>query len=278
MSAFIWLNGTICPLAEARISPLDHGLLVGDGVFETLVARQGQPFAAREHWQRLVNSCRIMGMVPMPLEQYLAALEAVLKANELKDARLRVTLTTGDGPLGSDRGKGAKTALVTAVALKPWPATEKVCLVPWTLNENGPLAGAKSVSYGGNVRALALAKSQGCGEALMANTRGELCEGTGSNVFLVLRGRLVTPPLSSGCLPGITRGLVIKACQSSGIDCFEEPVPVSALDHCEEAFLTSSTRDVHPIAELDGRLLPTPGVLTQSVAVVFHQLAPDLVR
>jgi len=278
MSAFIWLNGTICPLAEARISPLDHGLLVGDGVFETLVARQGQPFAAREHWQRLVNSCQIMGMVPMPLEQYLAALEAVLKANELKDARLRVTLTTGDGPLGSDRGEGAKTALVTAVALKPWPATEKVCLVPWTLNENGPLAGAKSVSYGGNVRALALAKSQGCGEALMANTRGELCEGTGSNVFLVLRGRLVTPPLSSGCLAGITRDLVIKACQSSGIDCFEEPVPVSALDHCEEAFLTSSTRDVHPIAELDGRLLPTPGVLTQSVAVVFHQLAADLVR
>jgi len=125
---------------------------------------------------------------------------------------------------------------------------------------------------------LALAKSKGCGEALMANTRGEVCEGTGSNVFLVLRGRLVTPPLSSGCLPGITRSLVIKACQSSGIDCHEEPVPVSALDHCEEAFLTSSTRGVHPVAELDGRLLPTPGALTQSVEAVFHQLAADLVR
>jgi branched-chain amino acid aminotransferase len=272
MSAFIWLNGTLCPLAEARISPLDHGLLVGDGVFETLVARQGRPFAAHEHWQRLVSSCEIMGITPMPLEQYLDALEAVLKANELREARLRVTLTTGDGPLGSDRGEGPRTALVTAVPLRPWPATEKVCLVPWTLNENGPLAGAKSISYGGNVRALALAKSKGCGEALMANTRGEICEGTGSNVFLVFRGRLVTPPLSSGCLPGITRGLVIKACQSSGIDCHEEPVPLAALAHCEEAFLTSSTRDVHPIAELNGHFLPVPGLITQSVAVAFNRL------
>jgi branched-chain amino acid aminotransferase len=275
MSSFIWLNGTICPLAEARISPLDHGLLVGDGVFETLVARQGRPFAAREHWQRLVNSCEIMGLTPLPLEDYLAAIEAVLKANQLSDARLRVTLTSGDGPLGSDRGNGPKTVFVTAVPLKPWPATEKVCLVPWTLNENGPLAGAKSVSYGGNVRALALAKSRDCGEALMANTRGEVCEGTGSNVFLVLHGRLVTPPLSSGCLPGITRDFVIRACRASGITCEEEALPVSALAQCEEAFLTSSTRDVHPISELDGRPLITPGPITQKVAAAFHQFVAE---
>ncbi|MCX6853389.1 MAG: aminotransferase class IV [Verrucomicrobia bacterium] len=275
MSSFIWLNGTICRLAEARISPLDHGLLVGDGVFETLVARQGRPFAVREHWQRLVNSCEIMGLTPLPLEDYLAAIEAVLKANQLSDARLRVTLTSGDGPLGSDRGNGPKTVFVTAVPLKPWPPTEKVCLVPWTLNENGPLAGAKSVSYGGNVRALALAKSKDCGEALMANTRGEVCEGTGSNVFLVLQGRLVTPPLSSGCLPGITRDFVIRACLASGISCDEEALPVSALAQCEEAFLTSSTRDVHPISELDGRSLITPGPITQKVAAAFHQFVAE---
>ena len=112
----------------------------------------------------------------------------------------------------------------------------------------------------------------------MANTRGEVCEGTGSNVFLVIHGRLVTPPLASGCLAGITRDLVIKACQSSGIDCFEESLPVSALDHCEEAFLTSSTRDVHPIAELNGRLLVAPGPITQSVAAAFHHLSANFER
>jgi branched-chain amino acid aminotransferase len=109
----------------------------------------------------------------------------------------------------------------------------------------------------------------------MANTRGEICEGTGSNVFLVFKGRLVTPPLSSGCLPGITRGLVIKACQSSGIDCHEEPVPLAALVHCEEAFLTSSTRDVHPIAELDGHFLSVPGLITQRVSAAFNRLKEE---
>jgi branched-chain amino acid aminotransferase len=278
MSAIIWLNGSLCSLAEARISPLDHGLLVGDGVFETLVARQGRPVAAREHWQRLVNSCQILGLTPIALEDFLSALDAVLTANQLTEARLRVTLTSGDGPLGSDRGDGPRTAFVTAVPLKPWPATEKVCLVPWTLNENGALAGAKSVSYGGNVRALALAKTQGCGEALMANTRGEICEGTGSNIFLVLQGRLVTPPLSSGCLAGITRDLVIQACKAAGIPCHEEALPVSALGQCEEAFLTSSTRDVHPVSELDGRLLANPGQLTQQVAAAFSRFMAEHVR
>lgn len=275
MSAFIWLNGVICSLAEARISPLDHGLLVGDGVFETLVARQGRPFAAHEHWQRLVNSCQIVGLMPLPFEDYLAALEAVLTANQLTEARLRVTLTSGDGPLGSDRGDGPKTALVTAVPLKPWPATEKVCLVPWTLNENGPLAGAKSLSYGGNVRALSLAKTKGCGEALMANTRGEVCEGTGSNVFLVLGDRIVTSPLSSGCLAGITREIVIKACQASDIPCVEEALPLATLDQCEEAFLTSSTRDVHPISELCDRPLVSPGPITQKVTDAFYRFIAE---
>jgi branched-chain amino acid aminotransferase len=153
--------------------------------------------------------------------------------------------------------------------LNTWPAMEKVCLVPWTRNEKGALAGVKSISYAENVIALAEAKRRGCGEALLANTRGELCEGTGSNVFVVADGRLHTPPLDSGCLAGVTRLLVLQACAAAGIACAETALPVEVLARCEEAFLTSSTRDVHPIAEIDRRTLATPGPLTRAVQAAY---------
>ncbi len=275
MSAFIWLNGRLCRREEAHISPHDHGLLVGDGVFETLVAHQGRPFAAREHWERLVHSCEVTGLTPLPEADYLAAMDAVLKANQLNEARIRVTITSGEGPLGSERGASAQTVFVTATTYKPWPAAERVCLVPWTRNETGALAGVKSISYGENVRALAHVRSRGCGEALLANTRGELCEGTGSNVFVVIGGRLITPSLASGCLAGVTRRLVLQTCREAGISCFEEALPVAALQDCEEAFLTSSTREVHPIEQIDERQLPTPGSITKKVMTAFLRLTKN---
>jgi len=272
MSMIVWLNGLLMPLSEARISPLDHGFLVGDGVFETLVAREGRLVAAHEHWQRLVRSCELMGLKPVVKTEFIGAMEAVLRANQLTEARVRFTLTSGDGPLGSERGESPDTVLVTAVPLKPWPPSERVCLAPWTRHESGALSGVKSTSYGENVRALAHARARGCGDALLANTQGELCEGTGSNIFLVLQGRLVTPPLDSGCLAGVTRLLVLRACSEAGIDCFEETLRVHALRDCEEAFLTSSTRDVHPIAEIDGRVLAVPGPVTARVQAAFSDL------
>lgn len=270
MSTILWFNGRLVPAAQAGISPFDHGLLVGDGVFETLVARAGLPFAPQMHHERLARSCELVGLPLMKVEDYHQALAAVLEANGLAEARLRVTLTSGDGPLGSERGQEACTQLVTAAALKPWPPTERVCLVPWPRNERGALAGVKTTSYGDNVVALAHARARGCGEALMGNTYGELCEGTGSNVFLVVDGELVTPPLSSGCLAGVTRRLVLAACQAAGIPCHERDLPLSALRTCEEAFLTSSTRDVHPIEQLDDRTLPAPGPVTLAVQEAFR--------
>ncbi len=271
MSSFLWLNGQICRADEARISPFDHGLLVGDGVFETLVARGGRLFAAHEHYERLARSCQTVGLSVITEALWLEAIEVVMQANGLIDARVRVTLTSGDGPLGSDRGGQPGTVLAAATPLKPWPATERVCLAPWPRNERGALASVKTISYGENVCALAHAKARGCGEALLANTRDEVCEGTGSNVFLVIDGQLKTPPLSAGCLAGVTRLLVLRACAEAGLVCKEETLPVSALATCEEAFLTSSTRDVHPIAELEGRVLAAPGPVTQAVMTIFRE-------
>ncbi|WP_395753261.1 aminotransferase class IV [Prosthecobacter sp.] len=267
----IWINGHISHTAEARISPFDHGFLVGDGVFETLVARGGRPFTPTRHWRRLVDSCKAMNITPPDYDTYLNAMLATMQANGLSDARVRVTLTSGDGPLGSDRGDSMATMTVAVTPLKPWPPTDTVMTVPWTRNERCALAGIKSTSYAGNVRALALAHAEGAGEAIFANTRDELCEGTGTNIFIVTAGVVKTPPLSSGCLAGVTRGLVLEACAAAGIAVEEVAIPIAALKTCDEAFLTSSTRDVHPLAKIDQRPMPgVEGAVTQRVAQAFR--------
>lgn len=271
LPALIWLNGRVLPLSDVRISPIDHGFLVGDGVFETLVARDGKPFTPTRHWQRLVASCNAMSIVPPEFDRFLTAIYETMAANSLRDARVRVTLSSGEGPLGSDRGDSPPTMTVVTSVLKPWPPTEAVIIAPWTRNERSALAGIKSTSYAENVRALALAHAQGAGEALFANTRDELCEGTGTNIFIVAEGRVQTPPLSSGCLAGITRALTLEACVAAGIAVEEITLPISILQSCDEAFLTSSTRDVHPLAKIDQRLMPgVAGVVTQCVAQAFR--------
>jgi branched-chain amino acid aminotransferase len=267
----IWINGRIVATAEARISPFDHGFIVGDGVFETLVARNGKPFTLTRHWKRLVNSCEAMGITPPTFETCSQAMLEVMQANALNDARVRITVTSGDGPLGSDRGDSSPTMTVVVTPLKPWQPTETVVVVPWARNELGALTGIKSISYAENVRALALAHSWGAGEALLPNTRGELCEGTGTNIFVVVGDRVQTPPLSSGCLAGVTRALTLEACIAAGIAVEETALPISILQTCDEAFLTSSTRDVHPLARIDQRDMPgVAGAVTQRVAQAFR--------
>ena len=239
----VWINGDLVPETSAGVSPFDHGLLTGDGVFETLLARHGTVFGIRRHLDRLERSAAVLR----------AALRHVMDGNGLTDARLRITVTGGPSPLGSDRGAGPTTAIVAAGALTVWPPTTAVVLAPWPRNERSALAGVKSTSYAENVVALAWARERDAGEALLANTAGNLCEGTGSNVFVVLDGRLVTPPLSSGCLAGVVRSLLVEGGLAG-----EDDIPISALADVEEAFLTSSTREVQPIDRLDGRAVPPP--------------------
>ena len=264
----VWVNGALIPEHEARISPFDHGWLVGDAVFETLVIVRGMPFAARRHLERLAYSAEHLGIAVPDAEVLRQAMVEVAAANRLEEGRLRVTVSSGTGPLGSNRGDSLPTATVAATPQTPWPATTAVATVDWTINENGPLAGLKTVSYGANVRALAEVKAVGASEAIFANTRGQLCEGTGSNVFLAHQGELITPSVASGCLAGVTRQLVIEL---SGA--VEKDVPLDALAAADEAFLTSTTRDVHPIHAVDGHWLPAaPGPLTQAAAQAFARL------
>ncbi|MFN2506056.1 MAG: aminotransferase class IV [Acidimicrobiales bacterium] len=273
MNRIVWINGRVMDEDDARVSPFDHGLLTGDGVFETLRVYRGVPFAIRRHLDRLARSAAGLRL-PLPDASDLRrAMEEVVAANGLVDGRLRLTVTGGLAPLGADRGGAAPTVVVAASPMTPWPATADVLVVPWPRNDRGALAGLKTISYGENVVALAAARDRGAGEAIFGNLVGNLCEGSGTNVFLARHGRLVTPTLSSGCLAGVTRELLLGLVEAA-----EEDVSLGALAEADEAFLASSTREVQPIRAVDGRILPAaPGVLTAAAARAFgHLVETDL--
>ena len=258
--SLVWINGEVRKESQARVSPRDHGLIVGDGVFETMRVISGQAFALRRHVDRLGRSAAMMGLERPDPEQVRAAVAELLEIGKLSRGRLRITLSSGSGELNSMRGSGPASLIIIVEEHKGWPPDESVRTAPWVRNDRGALTGVKSVSYAENVRALMWARELGSGEAIFANTRGELCEGTGTNVFVVSEGKLHTPPLSSGCLAGITRGLLLEI-----TDAEETPLPLPALSEAEEAFLSSATRGVHPIRSVDGSDLPScPGPLTKS--------------
>ena len=150
-----------------------------------------------------------------------------------------------------------------------------VITVPWTRNERGALSGLKTTSYAENVVALAGARRAGASEALFANTRGELCEGTGTNIFVEVDGELATPPLDSGCLDGVTRRLLLRALRDRGETVRELALPLSVLGECSEAFLVSTGREVQPIGVLDSRsMAPTPGPLTSMAMDAWDDAYP----
>ena len=247
----IHVNGVLVPEEDAVLPVSDHGLTVGDGLFETMKVVDGVAFAIGRHLARLRRTASGLGLA-VPSEAKLRdAIESTVAANGPTVGRVRMTITGGTGPAGTSRGAGPPTVLVQCARATEWPPTANVVTVPWPRNERGVLAGLKTTSYADNVIAYSYAEARGGDEALFANTRDNLCEGTGTNVFVVIAGRVVTPPLSAGCLAGVTRELLLEV--DPAIE--EADVAMSVFATVEEAFLTSSTRDVQPIASIDGRSL-----------------------
>jgi branched-chain amino acid aminotransferase len=260
MTTTVWVDGEVGDAASARVHAVDHGVTVGDGVFETCKVVDGVPFALTRHLARLARSAAALGLSMPDDEELRRAARETLAAHEkaegpLAFGRLRITLTGGAGPLGSDRAPGVRTLVVAAAPAAYWPGHIAVATVPWVRNERSAVAGAKTTSYAENVVALEYAHARGAHEAIFANTRGELCEGTGSNVFVAVDGVLVTPPLDSGCLAGITRELLLEWAAKEGLPVEERPVPLEVLATAEDVVLTSSTRDVQRVSVVDGREL-----------------------
>ncbi|MGI8946604.1 MAG: aminotransferase class IV [Ornithinimicrobium sp.] len=243
----VWVNGQRVDEGPA-LAALDHGITVGDGVFETAKVVGSQVFALTRHHDRMDRSLWGLGLPLLDRSRVHEGIDAVLADGPVDLGRLRYTVTAGPGPLGSDRLGGAMTYIVTLGAAPVAPPATTVAVVPWTRNERAATVGLKTTSYADNVVALATAKQLGATEAIFANTAGQLCEGTGSNIFVVLDGVVLTPSLATGPLAGITRALTIEWLDAEGIEVHEDELPLSILSEADEAWITSSTRDVQGIS------------------------------
>lgn len=261
--------------SHGQVSVLDHGFTVADGVFETMKVTPAGAFALSRHVRRLMSSAGHLGLEAPDPNVVRGAVDEVVRdwlAQGGRHGRLRVTYTSGPGPLGSDRGDGEPTLVVAATSTDPWPETTEVVRVPWTRNERSAVAGVKTTSYAENVVALRAAHARGASEAVLANTVGNLCEGTSTNVFVVLDGVVMTPPESSGCLAGITRELALE-----WFDVVERDLSLEILDEAEEVFLTSSTRDIHPVVRVDDRRWESPGAASLALRKAFTARALESV-
>jgi branched-chain amino acid aminotransferase len=266
----MWVDGRLVGPHEPVLRADDHAL-VGDGAFEAIKVVDGRPFAVTRHLARLQRSLQPLG-IELDLDAVRAAIDALMTTPQasVSPSWLRITVTAGSAPMGTG-SVGARPTIVAAVApMARWRATAAVAIAPWARNERGATTGLKTISYAENVIAYRWAHERGVDEVIFANTQGDLCEGTGSNVVVAAEGRLVTPTLAAGCLPGVTRELLLEWLP----DLDELDVPIGALATAAEAFLTSTSRNVHPIATVDGCALgAAPGPLTSHALDVWSRRA-----
>ena len=277
----LWLNGEWVDAAGFHPSATDRGWTHGLGLFETMRADDGRLAFADRHLARLAAGCHaLLWPVPWSDPAELATIAAALLARNgltAGPARVRLAVSGGSGPL-ADLTAGADRAVwLSAAPLAPAPAALAVTLSPWPRNERGALAGLKCACYAENLLALDHARRAGCDEALFFNTSGLLCEAATANVFLIRDGELLTPDLASGCLPGITRGVILEISTHLAIPCREIALTADDLASADGMFLTSTLRGPVPVTRLDSRALAVPAVLATLLAA-WHTVAADSIR
>ena len=267
----VWVGSGLVDAAIPHISVFDHGFTVGDGVFEAVKVVGGRPFALTRHLRRLARSADGLGLPPVDIDAVRHAVTETLLGNDVPPlARIRITYSAGLAPLGSERGDHGPTLVVAVGSSRAHAETTAIATVAWPRNERGALAGVKTTSYAENAKALAHAQLAGATEAIFADTTGRLCEGTGSNIFVVRDGRIMTPTLDTGCLAGVTRALVLK-----WVPAEETDLPIETLLDADEIFLTSTLRDVQGVHRVDGREVAAPGPLTKAAMAVFAERSAE---
>jgi branched-chain amino acid aminotransferase len=268
----VWINGRVLPdPASPAVAVDDHGVTVGDGVFEAIKVVDGLPLALTRHLDRLARSARGLGLPEPDEAEVRRGVAAVLEDQDLPLGRIRITYTGGPAPMGSGRGDARPTVIVAAGPMDRRPEATSVATVPYRRNERGARAGLKTTWDAVNVVALAAVREKGASEAIFANLQGHLCEGTGSNVFYVVDGELRTPTLASGCLAGVTRAVILEWYGAREVD-----EPIAAVGGASEVFLASTTRDVQAVSRWDDRELPAPGPVTAEVRDLWRSREKEL--
>jgi branched-chain amino acid aminotransferase len=295
VAEFIYLNGQLIPRSRAKLSPFDHGFLYGYGLFETMRAYQGHIFRLDRHLTRLRSSAQSLGLAHSVIatlnivkgkQSLEAACTKTLEANKLKDARLRLTVSAGEGDMTPDPDTcSSPTVLITAQNLVPLPPEKyesgfKTALSSLRRNSQSPLSRLKSTCYMENILARMAARAAGCNEAILLNEQGYLAEGSTTNIFLVNKGELITPSLESGVLPGITREAVLEIARAANIKTLERQVELKELIEAEEAFVTNSIMELMPLTWFEGKSIGTgkPGQLTKKLIAAYRKLVDETLR
>ena len=257
----VYLDGRVVDASLARVSVFDRGFLFGDGVFESMRALDGRVFRIDRHLARLHRSASLIELtLPLTNDAFRAAIDRLLRANNLREARLRLTVTRGPGRPGDYVGTtGPPTTVIAASpfrCLEPDLYDRGVAVVTSARRAIAATAidpAIKSISRLASVLARREASRAGAFEALMMNADGCLTEGTASNLFLAVDGALSTPAISEGGLPGVTREAVIELAAAAGLEMAERRVPAARLAQAQEVFLTNTSWGVLPVATIDGR-------------------------
>ncbi|MEE8194177.1 MAG: aminotransferase class IV [Dehalococcoidales bacterium] len=279
MDEIVYLNGSLIARSQARISALDYGFLYGFGLFETMRAYNGRVFRLDSHLSRLSSSAEILGL-PIGALNLKAAVMDTIRANGLGDARIRITVSIGEGAVPPDPGTCNKpTVLVVAEHYQPYPQHFyqkgfRAVVSSIIRNSRSPLSRLKSANYLESILARQEARAAGADEALCLNEKGFLAEASMSNIFLVGDGVLRTPGPESGILPGITRQIVLELARQLDISTLEQDTRLDELFQAEEAFLTNSLIEVVPLTEVDGRPIAAgrPGSITKRLMAAYKKL------
>ncbi len=277
---WVYLNDRFVPQSEAVVSVFDHGFLYGDGVYETLRAYRGRVFHLAEHLARLERSASYIQLhLPVGRERLADLVRESLSRNRLQEAYLRITISRGAGEIGLDPALcKTPTLIIIANPFQPYPESiyeEGVSVIIARTRRNLPEAlppQVKSLNFLNNILAKMEAKTAGVHEALMLNHRGDVTEGTTSNVFIAQGGRLLTPSIECGILEGITRRWVLQLAAELGILSEETRLTTEDLTRADECFLTNTTQEVLPVTRMDGRMIGDgrPGRITRRLHASFR--------
>lgn len=273
MDPLIYHNDRMIPRAEARLSPGQMGLLMGWGVFTTLRIYQGFPFAFDRHWERMARDAERLGLaLDYQPGNVLEAIVKLAAANRRSEGAARVSFIKNHGGLWADApGSPATDLLIFTRELAVWPAAYRLLLIPNAIFSTGRLAGAKMLSWVQNAGTLERVHREGFDDGLLLNEHGHLAECTSSNIFLVRGGHVLTPPLSSGCLPGITRHFLHEVIPSAGYELLDQDLTPADLDSAEEVFISSTTREVAGVGSIQPKWkYPAPGKITSEIKAAFQ--------
>ncbi|MFO7173828.1 MAG: branched-chain-amino-acid transaminase [Bacillota bacterium] len=281
MSLQVYIDGRFYPKEEAKVSVFDHGFLYGDGVFEGIRAYNGRVWKLEEHIDRLYDSAKSIWLeIPMSKAEMQQVVVETCARNGLRDAYIRLVVSRGAGDLGLDPRKCPRPTVVCIadrIALYPdevYEAGMKVVTSP--VRRSPPAAHSfqvKSLNYLNSIYAKILAVQLGYPEVVMLSSEGYVVEGTGDNIFIVKKGRVITPPTYLGILPGITRAVVMEIAREHGYPVAEEIFTLHDLYTADEVFLTGTAAEIVPVVEVDGRRIGdgTPGPVTWQIIRRFRE-------